>query len=147
MKLIWFFGCFLLAFISFTSRAQDVTYRRSTIFVDGKPYAYLFKEGSAWAKEYSFQNLNKKELITIKPVSKKIGDEYDFIYYEVNFKGLNLKTELQDDPDLARRLAYEFAVFRILENDALNPEAVHKFIEKYPAKRFSTRKSAAQSFI
>ena len=144
MKLIWFFGCFLLALSSFTAQAQDVTYRRSTIYVDGKPYAYLFKSGSAWAREFSFQNLKKKELISVKPVSKKIGDEYDFIYYEVIFKGLNLKTEMQDDSDLARRLAYEFAVFRILENDSLNPEAVHKFMEKYPAKRFSTRKPVTQ---
>jgi len=144
MKLNWIFGCLLLAFSSFTTPEQDISYRRSTIYADGKPYAYLFKEGSAWEKEFSFQNLNKQELIAIKPVSKKIGDGYDFIYYEVIFKGLNLKTEMQDDDDFARRLAYEFAHFRILENGTLNPEAVHKFIEKYPAKRFSNQKFLAR---
>ena len=144
MKLSWFFGCLLLALSSFTIPVQDISYRRSTIYADGKPYAYLFKEGSAWAKEYSFQNLKKKELIAIRPVLKNIGGGYDFIYYEVIFKGLNLKTEMQDDDDFARRLAYEFAQFRILENDMLNPDAVKKFIEKYPAKRFSNQKYLAR---
>ena len=144
MKLSWFFGCFLFVLSSFSTPLQDISYRRSTIYADGKPYAYLFKEGSAWAKEYSFQNLHKKELVAVKPVAKKIGDGYDFIYYEVIFKGLNLKTEMQDDDDFARRLAYEFAQFRILENDTLNPEAVNKFIEKYPANRFSKQKFLAR---
>ena len=144
MKLIWFLGCFLLALGNFKTQAQDITYRRSVIYSDGKPYAYLFKEGSAWAREFSFQNLNKKELIAIKPVSKKMGDGYDFIYYEVIFKGLNLKTEMQDDDDFSRRLAYEFALFRVMENDTLNPEAVKKFMAKYPPKRFSTSKYIAQ---
>ena len=107
MKLIWFLGCFLLALASFKTQAQDITYRHSVIYYDGKPYAYLFRDGSAWAREFSFQNL---------------------------------KTEMQDDDDFRRRLAYEFALFRVLENDTLNPEAVKKFIAKYPPKRFSTSK-------
>ena len=144
MKLIWFLGCFLLAVGSFIAQAQDITYRRSVIYSDGKPYAYLFKGGSAWERNFSFQNLKKKELIAIKPVAKKMGDGYDFIYYEVIFKGLNLKTEMQDDDDFRRRLAYEFALFRVLENDTLNSEAVKKFMAKYPPKRFSTSKYIAQ---
>jgi hypothetical protein len=138
MKMIRILGCFLLVFFSLSLQAQDVSYRKNTIYKDGKPYAYLYKKGSAWAKHYSFQNLKNQELISIKPISKKIGGDYDYIYYEVVFKGLNLKTELQDDDDLARRLAYEFAQFNVLENDKLNQEAVLKFLEKYPAKRFSS---------
>ena len=144
MKLIWVFWAVMLAFCSPAAQAQDVSYRKSTIFVDGQPYAYLYKHGSAWAREYSFQNLQKKELIAIKPRTKKLADGYDYIYYEVIFKGLNLKTELQDDDNLARHLAYDFGNFRILENDTLNPEAVQRFLEKYPARRFSTRQFIAR---
>ena len=41
-------------------------------------------------------------------------------------------------------LAYDFGNFRILENDTLNPEAVQRFLEKYPARRFSTRQFIAR---
>src|SRR6476620_493571 len=137
MRLIKVLCYFFLAIYSFQLQAQYVIYRKNTIYVDGKAYAYLYKRGSAWATEYSFQTLNNKELITITPVTKKLGEGYDYVYYEVNFIGLNLKTQMQDDNDLARRLAYELGAFHVLVNDSLDPDAVHKFLEKYPADRFS----------
>lgn len=144
MKLIWVLGVLMLAFGSPVAQAQEVSYRKSTIFVGGEPYAYLLKHGSAWAREYSFQNLKKKELIAVKPITKKLADGYDYIYYEVIFKGLNVKTEMQDDDNLARHLAYDLASFRVLQNDSLNREAVQRFLEKYPARRFSTRNFIAR---
>ncbi len=142
MKRIGILWCLLFALYSYSGFSQDISYRKKTIYVDGKPYGYLEKSGTVWARHYSFRNLNKKELITIKPISKKLGKDYDFIYYEVTFIGLNRKTEMQDDNDMARRLAYEFAGFNILKNNKLDPEAVELFLQKYPAKRFSI-----QSFI
>lgn len=139
MKFLRILCYFLLAVFSYQLQAQDVIYRKNTIYVDGKPYAYLYKSGSAWAKDYSFQSLNNQELISIKAVAKVLGGGYEDVYYEVNFRGLNLKTEMQDDNDLARRLAYELAAFKVLVNDKLDPEAVQKFLEKYPANRFSSR--------
>src|SRR5688572_22583025 len=109
MQLIRILGCLLLVIGSFSLQAQDISYRRNTVYKEGKPYAHLYKNGSVWAKSFSFQNLNNQELIEIKPVTKTIGGDYDFVYYEVIFKGLDLKTEMQDDNDMARLLAYEFA--------------------------------------
>lgn len=144
MRATWVLWSILLAFFSLTGQAQDIGFRKNTIYLDGEPYGYLVKEGSAWAKEYSLQNLKKQELVSIKPVSKKIADGYDLIYYEVNFKSLKLSTELQDDDKLARLLAYEFARFQILKGDTLDRDAVLKFLEKYPAKRFSSQNFIAQ---
>ena len=43
MKKVKFFICICFLFWYFSAFAQQVTYRKETIFMDGKPYAYHFK--------------------------------------------------------------------------------------------------------
>ena len=132
MKQVKIFIILLLACWSLQAEAQQVTYRKETIYLDGQPYAFLLKKGSSWAKDFSFQTLNNQELMTAKAVSKELGDGYDYVYYEIRFKGFSQKAEMEDENDVARRLAYDLGNFKVLANGELNLEGVEQFLAKYP---------------
>ncbi|KAA9346116.1 hypothetical protein [Adhaeribacter soli] len=134
MKKVKFLICTCILFWSLSALAQQVTYRKETIYLDGKPYAYLFKEGSSWAKNFSLQNLKNEELMKAKAIVKEIGDGYDYVYYELSFKGVKAKAEMEDEKDLPRRLAYEIGNMNVVKGDELDPEGVQKFLEKYPPR-------------
>lgn len=132
-KVLLFLSIFFLL-QGFAAEAQQITYRKETIYLDGKPFAYLLKEGSSWAKNYTLQNLKNEELMVAKAVSKEIGDSYDYVYYQLNFKGFTQKAEMEDEKDLARRMAYEIGNLGVISGDELNPEGVQKFLDKYPPR-------------
>jgi hypothetical protein len=134
MKKVRFLICTCLLLWSFSALAQQVTYRKETIFLDGKPYAYLLKDGSSWAKNFSLQNLKNEELMKAKALVKEFGDGYDYVYYEISFKGTKGKAEMEDEKNLARRLAYEIGNMRVVKGDELDPEGVQKFLDKYPPR-------------
>jgi hypothetical protein len=111
---------------------QQISYRKEKITVNGKLYAYLDKTGSVWARTYSLKNLQNQELAAAKATAKILPDGLEYVYYEVSFKGYPQKAEMEDSNDFGRRLALELAAIQILQNDTLNPQAIHTFLAKYP---------------
>lgn len=134
MKPLRFFS-FLILFIGLTGslKAQQISYRNEKVFLNNQHYGYLVKKGSVWAKDYSFQTIRNEEVASIKAINKEMANGHDYVYYEVSFKGYTQKGEMDENPDFARQLAIEMAVYNILKNDVLNPEGVDKFLARYPA--------------
>lgn len=128
-------GLLILAVLmlgNIVAMAQLVNYRKEMVYIDDKPYAYLFKSGSIWAKDFNLQSLKNEDIMHAKPIMKEMDSGYDFVYYEISFKGTDKKAEIEDSKDFGERLAHELGIFEVLVNDEINLPGIQKFIAKYP---------------
>jgi hypothetical protein len=132
MKRVGLLILFILLLGNTISFAQLITYKKQMIYIDEKPYAYLFKKGSIWAKDFSFQSLKNEAVMEAKPILKEMDGGYEFVYYEISFKGTDKKAEIEDSKNFDLRLAHELGIFEVLVNDEINPAGILKFIAKYP---------------
>src|SRR5437899_6288171 len=117
---------FLLSGTVAAASAQQINYRNEKIYLNNQPYGYLYKRGSVWAKDYSFQTIRDEEVATAKAINKEMANGHDYVYYEITFKGYTQKAEMDNDTDFGRRFAFELAGYNVLKNDVLNPEGVEK---------------------
>jgi hypothetical protein len=132
MKKVGILILFFILCYNTNTMAQLISYRKQMVFIDEKPYAYLFKKGSIWAKDFSFQSLKNEAVMEAKAIQKEMDGGYDFVYYEISFKGTDKKAEIEDSKHFDLRLAHELGIFDILVNDEINPAGIEKFIAKYP---------------
>ena len=79
------------------------------------------------------QNTKNEDILTAKAVHIIMPNGFDYTYYEVIFKATGQKAEMDNDPEFARKLAFDLVGYKVLKNDLLNPEGVQKFMERYPA--------------
>ena len=129
------FKAFLFAFLvlGLTSAfAQQVQLKGKRVYLNDQPYGFLNKSGSAWGKDYLFQNTKYEDIATAKAMHIVMPNGYDYTYYEITFKATGQKAEMDSEADFERRLAFELAGYKVLKNDLINPEGLQKFLERYP---------------
>ncbi|HSI90320.1 MAG TPA: hypothetical protein VK927_04345 [Adhaeribacter sp.] len=132
MKQLRLLPAVLLLFFALETQAQQVAIRKDVVYADGKPYGKLVRSGSAWARDFSFKNLNDEELVSVKPVIYDLGGGHDYVYYELKIKGFETKAEMEDSESFGRILANEMVRNQVLNANALNPEGAESFLAKYP---------------
>lgn len=135
MKTNKFLAVTLLLFtliLSSKAQAPQITLRGEKILVNNQLYGYLVKNGSVWAKDYSFQSRRNEELAYAKAITKEMPNGHTYDYYEISFTGYPQKAEMDLEIDFGKRLANEMVLYNMLKDDLLDPESVAKFLERFP---------------
>ena len=135
MKTNKFLVCILLLFtliLSSKAQAPQISLRGEKILVNNHLYGYLVKNGSVWAKDFSFQSKRNEELAYAKAITKEMPNGHVYDYYEISFTGFKQKAEMDMEPDFDKRLAMEMVLYDMIKDDLLNPESVTKFLERFP---------------
>lgn len=135
MKTNKFLAVTLLLFtliLSSKAQAPQITLRGEKILVNNQLYGYLVKNGSVWAKDYSFQSRRNEELAYAKAITKEMPNGHTYDYYEISFAGYQQKAEMDLEIDFGKRLANEMVLYNMLKDDLLDPESVAKFLERFP---------------
>jgi hypothetical protein len=112
----------------------QISIRGEKILVNNQLYGYIIKNGSVWAKDYSFRSKDNVELAYVKAVTRELADGDDYDYYEITFKDFAQKAEMEMETDLGRRLAFEMTLCKIIKDGDLDPLAVEKFLARYPPR-------------
>lgn len=140
----------LLFGLIFSSKAQapQITLRGEKILVNNQLYGFMVKNGSVWAKDFSFQSRRNEELAYAKAITKQMPNGHVYDYYEISFTGYQQRAEMDMEEDFGKRFAMEMVLYNMLKDDLLNPESVAKYLERFPptiSKRLESNASAEKN--
>jgi hypothetical protein len=124
MKKIWII--LSLLFLQAEAMAQKVTFKKDTIYKDGKPYGLFKAKGNMiTGQDYSLQSLKGKELVFFKLEGNGTNNYFKVIFRESGKKAYVPVTENR------KSLAREMVMNEMILNDEINPEGEKRFLQIY----------------